>query len=343
MEKPPHILVIGAGLIGLSTADSLLTRGAQVTLIDKRPGPAQGASFCNSGMIHPSQAQPWLGGSDPEATSKVAKLAVRSRDLLELKLEELELRSARRTRGTVQLFDDIATGKKAQRHSKKLGIGCEDITGNPFTYGRVALYFPNDASGNAYEYCAALARSIRGRGAVSIYNVKPNVLTSLSKSADHVVIAAGAQSENLAKDFNIDCPIRPVTGHALNFVRPHIELPDVPVMHRASHSALTVFSDHVRLSGTVDEASPEVLLDIWTSIAPDLTAALGSPALQWSGERPVCDYGRPIIAHSGQENIWINAGHGHMGWTLSAASGDLMAQMIMGERSQTDFGFLVKS
>ncbi|MGB6229961.1 MAG: FAD-dependent oxidoreductase, partial [Litorimonas sp.] len=67
MFNSPHIAVLGAGLIGVSVADSLLRRGAGVTLVEARGAPMRGASFANSGMIHPSQACSWAGvANDPD-------------------------------------------------------------------------------------------------------------------------------------------------------------------------------------------------------------------------------------------------------------------------------------
>ena len=61
-ENSQHIIVIGAGLIGLCSAYSLRTRGAKVSLIDIKSGPCLGTSFSNSGMIHPSQSKSWAPG-----------------------------------------------------------------------------------------------------------------------------------------------------------------------------------------------------------------------------------------------------------------------------------------
>ena len=92
MTSPPHILILGAGLIGLSSADALLRLGANVTLVEKESAPMRGASYANSGMIHPSQACSWAGSAnDPETDAAVFDLACRSWTLMEGRMSELGL------------------------------------------------------------------------------------------------------------------------------------------------------------------------------------------------------------------------------------------------------------
>lgn len=95
MVAQPDILIIGSGLIGLSTADQLAERGANVTIVEARSGAGKGTSYANSGMIHPSQARPWdytgekyLQDAAFEATYD---LAVKSKHLLEDKLKTFNL------------------------------------------------------------------------------------------------------------------------------------------------------------------------------------------------------------------------------------------------------------
>ena len=326
MGKLPHIMIIGAGLIGLSTADSLAARGARVSVIDCRGGPGQGASFRNSGMIHPSQARPWFDGEFEDETRAVVDLAQTSKLLLGARLQSLGLKCAERSSGCIQLFDNLSFGQQAKKQYLSLGIACEIVKDKAHTYGRYALHFPGDTSGNAYDYCRALETDIKQRRVDFIYRQKD--IPQVGHQADHVVIAAGTGSPAIASEYGVDLPVVPMRGHALNFKRPDMVLPDMPIMHHASRSALTVFDDHVRLSGTMGEGDPGALLEIWAKIAPELMSALGLPVSSWSEDRPVSSLGRPIITQL-KPGLWVNTGHAHMGWTLSAGSGALMAKMIL--------------
>ncbi len=337
MNTQPGILIIGAGLIGLSTADSLLRRGASVTVMDKRSGPAQGASFCNSGMIHPSQAAPWVSKISSSDLKAVVDLAKLSRGRIVQKSKELGLTMCSRPSGCIQLFKNERDLQSAMRVFQALNIEANKDAVAAENFERPALFFPGDASGNAYEYGKALAQQIFKNGGKFIFNVDKEAIMRASGRADCTIIAAGAESSEVGNWFEVDLPIRPVVGHALNFKLPNMALPDVPVMDNASRSALTVFGDHLRLSGTIDSAAPRDLLQIWSRIAPKLIDMLGVPTYSWSGARPVCDLGRPLIGPTSRPSLWVNAGHGHMGWTLCAGSGDLMALQIMDGYENKDF------
>lgn len=334
MGRTPHILVIGAGLVGLSSADALRARGAKVTIIDANDGPALGASFSNSGMIHPSQSTPWLRGDFDAAARAVLCLARRSKTLLLPRLKSLGLAGAMRAPGCLQLFSNEGSGQKAADRYRALGIEVSVAPKGPATFGRFGLLFPGDRSANAYEYCRALEKDLRVRGAQIIYGIKD--IPEAGQVFDHVVIAAGTGSAAAARGYGFDLPVKPVRGHALNFALPGAQLPQTPIMDFDSHSALTVFEDHLRLSGTVGEEAPERLIDIWRDIAPELVATLGNVTSRWSQDRPMSALGRPFITQL-KPGLWVNSGHGHMGWTLSAGSGELIAQMILEGRKDSRF------
>lgn len=339
MNTALDIAIIGGGLIGLSTADSLTHRGAQVTIFEKHSEVGHGAGRYNSGMIHPSQAAPWFfDDTDQHLTQKIFRWANNSRDLLMKRREMLGCEDSNRSPGTVQLFDSQYIGQNARDFYRELGVECREYRGD-WCFGYYGLEFPADQSGDAFLYGQKLAKNLAQKGCKfqtgvpaklvrqgkNVYIKSGNQL----RSFDQIVVAAGAASPKILEPLGYDLPVKPLKGHALVFGRPDFTLPRKPIMHWASRSALTVFEDHVRLSGTVDEDDPKALLEIWEEIAPETVTALGTPIVEWSGDRPHSEIGSPIIGPTSIPNVWVNAGHGHMGWSLCTWSGEMLARTIM--------------
>jgi len=120
MSEPLRIAIIGAGLIGLSCADALRRAASdmalEITVFEQRSGPVRGASFCNSGMIHPSQCQSWANdGKTPDALTRAASqsvfaLAQQSRAILLDNFKRFNLTDImNRTTGCLQIYADITT------------------------------------------------------------------------------------------------------------------------------------------------------------------------------------------------------------------------------------------
>ena len=349
MVNKPHIIVLGGGLIGLSCADSLVSKGARVTLLEKQLQTGAGAGRYNSAMVHPSQSAPWLFEGDKAlATQLVLSLAQASKSLLQMRRLELGCCDTDRPTGSLQLFDTVADMSEALEHSKAFGIAVE-VSKNVEFVDRHAVFYPDDRSGDAYHYCQLLTEDLIKRGCDILY--EQNAVLDVSGGrcrgvnvrgqaigADQVIVACGAQSRDFLNPYDIDLPVLPMRGHALSFSRPKsISLPNVPIMHWDSRSALTVFKNEIRLSGTVDEDTPDALLKIWRKITPDIVNALADPVVKWSADRPASLLGRPIIDQTSISNLWVNSGHSHMGWSLCAASGELMADMILDGKAAPEF------
>ena len=354
MESQQDILIIGAGLIGLSTADQLMSRGASVTLIDARSGAGKGTSYSNSGMVHPSQARPWMFAGTQAQENAAFKathdLAEKSKLLLEDKLTSMKLWAKKDISGCYKIYPNMDTARHAQSQYAEDGIMSRVVMDVNATLGHVTLYFENNIWANAYSYCQALETDLRERGATFLYEASNLRLRRSDKGvavgleghtfkSDHVIICAGPQSGDVMAKLDLKLSLEKVRGFAVNFERPDIELPPAPLMDNQTHSAMTIFDDHIRFSGTVSEDSARPLLKRWYELAPNIMASLKPANEIWSGLRPMPKAGRPYIGPTSIENLWVNTGHGHMGWTLSAGSGDLMARMIM--NGETDDRFAV--
>ncbi|WP_427453664.1 NAD(P)/FAD-dependent oxidoreductase [Litorimonas sp. WD9-15] len=352
----PHIVILGAGLIGLCTADHLLAKGAKVTVIDARSGPCEGTSFSNSGMIHPSQACSWAkddahANFDAAAARVTADLGKRSAVLLKTRMRELGLPD--RPSGCVQIYPSVESARTAQTGFNVIGIHADILIDPIETFNQPACAFPDDLSGNAKDFGCALAADLTARGVTSLYNTdnfavrrqEDGIFKIMAGEArldcDQLIIAAGIQTPAVLKRLDVRMTLDPVSGVAVNFTLPHdkIDLPSRPVMDAASRTALTVFDNHVRISGGWNVSDPKSILARWQEISPELMARLGAPLSTWHAQRPVSPVGRPYISSTSIPGLWVNTGHGHMGWTLCAGSGELLANMIVDGVSDKRFTF----
>jgi len=209
----------------------------------------------------------------------VLALARTSQKILERNFHALGLsETLSRPAGDYQIFEDEVSAQKAQSEYDSLGIKTKLMSHAVKTLGHTALHFPDDRSGNAYEYGCALAKDLERQNAVFIYDGK-------------------------------------------------------------SRSAMTVFEDTLRLSGTLGEISAHPLLKRWFDLAPGIMGALSPAKEVWSGLRPISPMGRPYISGTSFPNLWINTGHAHMGWTLCAGAGALMADMILHDKKDPRFSY----
>ena len=166
MDDAVHI--IGAGLIGLSTADSLMERGRRVVIWDRAPAPGMGASFLNSALIHPSQAAPWvLAGinDDMDTTTRDAltregmELSARSGKRLARRRDELGL--APHENGLMQIFSTHTARDRRLESYARIGVMAEATS----WMGHPAVDIPDDSTADAHEYVTSLADDLARRGA----------------------------------------------------------------------------------------------------------------------------------------------------------------------------------
>lgn len=408
-----RIVVIGAGLIGLSTAYFLGRAGHEVIVLDRREGPALETSFANGGMVTPSQAEPWntpgiffkllgwLGREDApvllrpgaipsmfgwglaflrnssrrrflENAARNARLASYSLGVLkELRARHGVVYDAFQA-GTLKLYRDAHELQEAadsdllrQSHITfevldRNGVRAREPALAPIT-DRLAggIYFSDDESGDAYQYCRALAERAAENGVAFRYGVsaiefraQAGRVVALETSAgalqaDCFVLAGGSHSPALAKSLDIALPVQPVKGYSLTIEAPgwH-DFPRVPVIDDHFHIAVTPLAGTLRVAGTAEFSGYDARLtrkrldNLWRfamEVYPGAERhASREQSREWSGFRPYSCDGVPIIGRTRFDNLYLNTGHGHLGWTMAAGSGKLLADLVSGVEPAVD-------
>lgn len=404
-----RVLVIGSGLLGVSSAHALARQGCEVTVVDRAAGAAQGTSYANAGMLTPSMADPWnspgifwhllqwLGREDapfllrPRALPAMLgwglsfiahssparqrasmqhnlRLAAYSIETLRELRTSLKLAYDERSRGTIKVF----SGRKAFDAAAKrnatlaeLGLDVRALSAAqavelepalaPVAARLVgAIYCPGDESGDACAFTRALAEHARDAGVTFAFNTEVTgfefaggrVSAALSAGgrheADRFVVAAGSWSAPLMRHVGVALPVRPVKGYSITVpIRAWTGAPQMPVIDDALHAAATPLGSRLRVAGTAEIAGYDLaltparidnlftlLLGLFPSYAPLLDRNNAEP---WAGLRPMSPDGLPRIGQLGPENLFVNTGHGHLGWTLAAGSGQLLADLICGK------------
>ena len=350
-------LIIGGGISGLSTAYALLKKRPhwRVTILEQGAQAGHGASWANGAMIHPSQAWPWLeSGIDPKGSQNIAQqtfqLAARSSEVLRAHFKTFDLPHRHRKSGCLKVFQNRAALEGELEHYERLAAlglrynilspaGFAREAGLPQPYGYAALHFPDDHSGPARLYCAALIKAIEDMGGVircgqqvTHIDGKGAQTQDAVHAADQYIICSGYSAAQLLGREDIKgLKGYSRTYHALGLGG---ALPPVPVMDDAHHFALTPLGDHLRVSGGahgVDEEPSDIFdrfEDFAFTILPHLKTQLSAARYSdWSAIRPMSESG-PIIGYDDAHGLWVNTGHGHMGWTLSAGAAQALVDLI---------------
>jgi len=173
--------------------------------------------------------------------------------------------------------------------------------------------------------------------------------------ADHVVLACGSFSAPLLRSVGVDLPIYPGKGYSATF---HVLNADAaPLMSTIDDEkkiAITRLGDQIRVAGTIEVGGYDLTLDsplararchmlsrrveeVWPGMCDTRTEEQGGQPQFWAGLRPATPTNIPFIGQTKVRGLWINAGHGTLGWTHGAGSGKALAELIDGR--QPDMAF----
>ncbi|MDP1524861.1 MAG: D-amino acid dehydrogenase [Rhodocyclaceae bacterium] len=402
-----RIVVLGAGLIGVSSAWFLAEDGHEVIVVDRQPGPARETSFANGGQISTSHAEPWanpgaplkalkwMGREDspllwrlradpaqwawglrflmeccPQRTraniQAILALALDSRIRVKALRHELGLEYACLERGILHYYTDPAEFEHAIPQAALMReFGCERVVKTAaeclaiepaLTNSRAPIvggtFTAGDESGDAQRFCSELAERAVQRGVVFRYDTPLTGLTSDGMvvrgvhlasgevlTADAVVVALGSYTPRYLAPLGIAVPVYPAKGYSISIpLDDAVSAPTVSLTDDGAKIVISRLGQRLRVAGTAEFAGYD------TRIAPQRIAPLLRrvrevfPQLDfdentiepWTGLRPATPGNVPLIGRTRLKNLYLNTGHGTLGWTMAAGSGRLLADLLSG-------------
>ncbi len=405
-EKPKRVAIVGAGIVGISTAIWLQRAGVDVVVIDREAQAGEATSFGNGGVLAACAMVPV---TVPGLFAKAPKMLLSRNEPLFLKWRYLPrlapwliryLRHANATDAAraADALAGLVTDALADHQALAAGTGAENwLQASDYLYlykNRAA--FQADAfgwnlrrahgiewqelEGDAFRqfdpafspdigfavkmdrhgyitdpgrYVKALAAHMQAQGGQLLQGGVSDIAREGGKvtglwvdgqmlKADAVVIAAGIWSRELAARLGLKVPMETERGYHLELIEPSFT-PRVPVMHAAGKFVITPMQGRIRLAGIVEfgglDAPPskapfDLLRRNLRRAMPRLTWKAES---EWMGHRPAPADSIPVIGPvPGIPGAWLGFGHHHIGLTAGPATGRLLAQMIVGTKTNLD-------
>ena len=275
--------------------------------------------------------------------------------------------------GTIKIYKDKTSFEKQISYNyllRELGLEWEilspekTISLEPHLEGIFStlaggILFPKDAIADSYKYCQILCNDLIKSGHKVNVNCKTtDLITSGDKvigartttgdiKAKNTILAVGPKTSMLAPKVARSILVRPVKGYSLTYDTSKAnDLPSYPVIDEGYHVGVVPINGRLRAVGFAEFANydnnlnPKIVskLDRFTkSIYPNLTDIIkGSKKTPWTGFRAISADGLPYIGETSRKGLWLNTGHGHLGWTLAAGSAELLADLITGKKTSVE-------
>jgi D-amino-acid dehydrogenase len=414
-----NVIILGAGLLGVTSAYYLRQLGHDVTVVDRQATPAAETSFANGGQISVSHAEPWanpgaplkllqwLGREDapllfrlradmrqwlwglqflrectPGRTrhniEQIVRLGTYSRSMLQALRAERGLAYDQRTQGILHFYTnpkEFAAAEAPAAQMRALGCDRRVISADEAVALEPALrhirpqlagatYTAEDESGDANRFARELVQRCIEDGVVFRMSHTVTALRTAGGAIDHVeatdsegrfqrlradayVLAMGSLSPMLAAPLGIRLPIYPAKGYSVT-----MPVKDEALAHQVSltdDEYKLVFSrlgNRLRIAGTAelngyDRDLNRVRCEAIVKRVEQLFPGAGDTeqAQFWTGLRPATPSNVPIIGRSKLPNLFLNTGHGTLGWTHACGSGKSIARIVSGLVPEVDFAF----
>lgn len=301
--------------------------------------------------------------------AKILRLALLSKQELVAINDDLDLEYHRRQNGILKLFNQTeqASACKIRDWLERNGVaqdildrqGCIDLepalahSTAPFAGGS---FTPIDESGDAFEFSCKLARIMATKGVTFEYgsnltgfdtsgdSIRQVRINGSARNFDNFVIAAGTGSRFLGASVGLNLPVYPVKGYSVTVPVLDDEMaPQLSLTDDANHIVISRLGDRLRAAGTaeiagyddsIDLARSDMILSTLKLLFPD--ALDYNNAERWAGLRPMTPDCVPLIGRTKYRNLYLNTGHGALGWTLAAGSARLLSEIIEGGETSLD-------
>ena len=418
-----RVIVLGAGVVGTTSAYFLQQLGHEVTVIDRQAAPGAETSFANGGQISVSHAEPWANPSAPlkvlqwlgkedapllfrlradmrqwlwglqflrECTpartrhniEQIVRLGTYSRDTLQQLRQDTGLQYDQRAQGILHFYTNAKEFDGALAPAEQMRqLGCERRVIDADEAVRIepalthirpqlagATYTAEDESGDANLFTRELARVAQAAGVQFRLGCHITALREAGGAIDHVeitdengryervrgdayVLALGSFSPLLAAPLGMQLPIYPAKGYSVT-----LPVRDAAAAYEASltdDEYKLVFSrytsaqgDRMRIAGTAEfngygrelnAVRCEAIVRRVEQLFPG--AGDASQAQFWTGLRPATPSNVPLIGKTKLGNLFLNTGHGTLGWTHACGSGKSIARIVSGLAPELDFAF----
>lgn len=414
-----RVAVLGAGVIGVTSAWYLARAGFEVTVIDRQSGPALETSFANGGQISASHAEPW---ANPQAIAKILKwmgredapllfrlrsdlaqwrwglkflveclphrahantvqclnLAIYSRDALRALRAEVGIEYDALERGILQFYTDAgefehgvraaevmrAYGIEREVRSARECVAIEPALSSASARLAGGIYTASDESGDAQRFTSGLAGLCSAQGVAFRWNERVEGLDrqrdaitgvrirgsdgiAQSLAADAFVVALGSYSAPLLREVDIASGVYPVKGYSATIeIGAHTGAPTVSLTDEAFKIVITRLGHRLRVAGTaeltgydtsINTVRGEALVARTFELFPD--AGERERVTLWAGLRPARPSNVPLIGRTRYRNLWLNTGHGTLGWTMACGSARALCDLMRGRKPEVNFTF----
>ena len=409
------IFVIGAGVVGVTSAWYLAKAGHRVTVIEKLHAPAEETSFANGGQVSVGHTEPWaqpdvlpkiigwLGKPDapiqirpkwdidqwiwglqfllqcrPSSVQhNIARLGALGRfslNQLQQLRQTIDLDYDSEQKGILHLYtnqQDFDRAAKKAMLIEKQGIERKVVSKAECIHIEPALahtkidivggtYTSTDESGDTAKFTRALAKKAEQAGVLFLFNSEVVCIATENNALryidvihngqtdrmipDQLVVAAGYASTSLFKKLGIRIPVYPLKGYSATFEVINDQLtPSVSLTDEGKKMVFSRFGNRYRAAGmaelrggdkTIDLKRAERISQHVNELFPN--AMKLETVKYWSGLRPATPSNVPYIGKTPIENVFINTGHGTLGWTLSCGSAALLTSIMSHFESPLD-------